>query len=98
MPSSPNNEGVVGSIGAPLTAGRSIAVDWKALPQGAPIYLSTTYPNSNQLLQRLVFAQDTGSAIIGGVRADYYWGTGDAAGENAGRMKQPGRMWLLLPN
>ena len=97
MPSSPNNDGVVGSIGAPLTSGRSIAVDWKAIPQGAPIYLSTTYPNSSQLLQRLVFAQDTGSAIIGGVRADYYWGTGDAAGESAGRMKQSGRMWLLLP-
>ena len=98
MPSSTLNDGVVGSINAPLTPGRSIAVDWKALPQGAPVYLSTTYPNSSQLLQRLVFAQDTGSAIVGAVRADFYWGTGDAAGESAGRMKQPGKMWLLLPN
>lgn len=97
MPSANNNQGPIGSIGVPLTAGRSIAVDWKAIPQGAPIYLSTTYPSSNQLLQRLVFAQDTGSAIIGGVRADFFWGSGDAAGESAGRMKQQGRMWLLLP-
>lgn len=98
MPTSPSNDGVVGAINTPLTGGRSIAVDWRAIPQGAPVYLSTTYPNSGQLLQRLVFAQDTGSAIIGAVRADFYWGTGDAAGENAGRMKQQGRMWLLLPN
>ena len=97
MPSSSSNQGPIGSIGVPLTAGRSIAVDWKAIPQGAPIFLSTTYPSSSQLLQRLVFAQDTGSAIIGGVRADFFWGSGDAAGENAGRMKQQGRMWLLLP-
>jgi membrane-bound lytic murein transglycosylase A len=48
-------------------------------------------------LQRLVFAQDTGIAIFGGVRADFYWGSGDAAAEKAGRMKQTGRMWVLLP-
>lgn len=94
----PNSDaGPIGFIGVPLTAGRSIAVDWRAIPQGAPIYLSTTYPSNGQLLQRLVFAQDTGSAIIGAVRADFYWGSGPNAGEQAGRMKQAGRLWVLLP-
>ena len=97
MPSKSITKGPIGSIGVPLTAGRSIAVDWKAIPQGAPVFLSTTYPNSNQLLQRLVLAQDTGSAIVGAVRADFYWGSGDVAGENAGKMKQSAKMWLLLP-
>ena len=97
MPPNSMNKGPIGSIGVPLTAGRSIAVDWKAIPQGAPVFLSTTYPNSNQLLRRLVMAQDTGSAIVGAVRADFYWGSGELAGENAGKMKQPAKMWLLLP-
>ncbi len=86
-----------GALGVPLTAERSIAIDLKALPLGAPVFLSTTKPLSSQALQKLVMAQDTGKAIVGGVRADYYWGSGDSAGELAGRMKQDGRMWLLLP-
>jgi len=90
-------DGPIGSIGVPLTAGRSIAVDWQSIPRGAPVYISTTDPQSTQALQRLVFAQDTGSAIVGGVRADYYWGSGDAAGDKAGKMKQVGRLWAILP-
>ena len=90
-------DGPIGSICVPLTSGRSIAVDWQAVPKGAPVYLSTTEADSGQALQRLVFAQDTGSAIVGGVRADYYWGSGDSAGEKAGKMKQVGRMWVILP-
>jgi membrane-bound lytic murein transglycosylase A len=86
-----------GALGVPLTGERSIAVDLQALPLGAPVFLATTKPLSNQSLQKLVMAQDTGKAIIGGVRADYYWGSGEAAGEIAGRMKQNGKMWLLLP-
>jgi membrane-bound lytic murein transglycosylase A len=86
-----------GALGVPLTGERSIAVDLQALPLGAPVFLATTKPLSNQPLQKLVMAQDTGKAIVGGVRADYYWGSGDSAGELAGRMKQNGRMWLLLP-
>ncbi|MDO9006614.1 MAG: 3D domain-containing protein, partial [Thiobacillus sp.] len=54
-------------------------------------------PNSTLPLNKLVMAQDTGGAIRGGVRADMFWGFGDAAGELAGRMKQRGRMWVLLP-
>jgi membrane-bound lytic murein transglycosylase A len=89
--------GPIGALGVPLTAERSIAVDLKAMPLGAPVFITTTRPLSKQTLRRLVMAQDTGTAIVGGVRADYYWGTGDAAGELAGRMKQDGQMWLLLP-
>ncbi len=90
-------DGPIGSIGVPLTAWRSIAVDWQSIPRGAPVYISTTDPQTTQALQRLVFAQDTGSAIIGGVRADFYWGSGDAAGDKAGKMKQVGRLWAILP-
>ena len=89
--------GPIGALGVPLTAERSIAIDLKAMPLGAPVFLSTTKPLSSQILQKLVMAQDTGKAIVGGVRADYYWGSGDSAGELAGRMKQDGKMWLLLP-
>jgi membrane-bound lytic murein transglycosylase A len=90
-------EGPIGSIGVPLTAGRSIAVDWQSIPRGTPVFLSSTDPQTTKPLQRLVFAQDTGSAIIGGVRADYFWGSGDSAGNSAGKMKQVGRMWAILP-
>jgi membrane-bound lytic murein transglycosylase A len=89
--------GPIGALNVPLTGERSIAIDLRAMPLGAPVFLSTTRPLSNQPLQKLVMAQDTGKAIVGGVRADYYWGSGDSAGELAGRMKQDGKMWLLLP-
>ena len=61
------------------------------------MYIATTWPNSTAPLNRLMFAQDTGSAIKGGVRADFFWGFGDAAGAQAGKMRQAGRMWVLLP-
>ncbi len=89
--------GPLGALGVPLTGGRSIAVDPRFLPLGAPVFLATTQPNSPQPLNRLVMAQDTGGAIRGGVRADFFWGFGNEAGELAGRMKQRGRMWVLLP-
>lgn len=89
--------GPVGAQGVPLSAGRSIAVDPRFVPLGAPVFLSTTYPLSERPLNRLVMAQDTGSAIKGGVRADFFWGFGAQAGREAGRMRQQGRMWVLLP-
>jgi membrane-bound lytic murein transglycosylase A len=91
-------DGPIGALGVPLTPERSIAVDPASIPLGTPVFLQTTRPLSNQPMNRLVFAQDVGSAIQGGVRADYFWGLGDEAGDLAGRMKQAGRMWLLLPN
>lgn len=90
--------GPIGALGVPLTPERSIAVDPSSIPLGTPVFLQTTRPLSNSPMNRLVFAQDTGSAIKGGVRADYFWGLGDDAGDLAGRMKQTGRMWLLMPN
>lgn len=89
--------GPQGAMGLPLTPERSIAVDPRTTPLGAPVWLATTQPNSDQPLQRLMLAQDTGGAIRGPVRADFYWGSGPTAGNQAGKMKQNGRMWLLLP-
>jgi membrane-bound lytic murein transglycosylase A len=75
-----------------------VAVDPGAVPLGAPVYVATTWPLSSRLLNRLMLAQDTGSAVRGAVRADFFWGFGDEAAREAGRMKQPLRMWVLLPN
>lgn len=86
-----------GALGVRLTAERSLAVDPRTIPLGAPVFLSTTRPSSPEPLQRLMVAQDTGGAIKGEVRGDFFWGMGDAAGELAGRMKQQGRLWLLYP-
>jgi membrane-bound lytic murein transglycosylase A len=89
--------GPKGAQGVPLTPGRSIAVDPLAVPYGTPVWLDSTEPLSSRPLQRLVVAQDTGSAIVGAVRADYFWGWGDEAEAQAGRMKQPLRAWVLWP-
>jgi membrane-bound lytic murein transglycosylase A len=89
--------GPLGAMGVPLQAGFSIAVDPMYVPLGAPVYLATTYPLSPEPLERSVVAQDAGGAIRGAVRADFFWGTGPEAGVLAGRMRQPGRFWLLWP-
>jgi membrane-bound lytic murein transglycosylase A len=89
--------GPPGAQAVPLTAGRSIAVDPKFIPLGAPVFLSTTQPSSEIPLRRLVVAQDTGGAIRGPVRADLFFGFGAEAGSQAGMMKQDGEMWLLWP-
>jgi membrane-bound lytic murein transglycosylase A len=90
--------GPIGTLGVPLTAERSIAVDPRVIPLGVPVFLSTTFPGTNQPLNRLMVAQDTGGAIAGAVRVDFFWGFGDDAGAQAGRMKQRGEKWVLLPN
>jgi membrane-bound lytic murein transglycosylase A len=92
-----NLPGPIGALGVSIEAGRSLAIDPKFIPLGAPIFLSTTQPNTNDPLERLMVAQDTGGAIRGGVRADFYWGSGDDAGRKAGSMKQQGKIWALLP-
>lgn len=101
--------GPLGAQGVPLTPGRSIAVDKDSIPYGTPVWLATTEPVAwvppaagvvappPRLLQRLVVAQDTGAAITGAVRADYFWGWSQGADLMAGRMKQPLRMWVLWP-
>lgn len=88
--------GAVGSLGVSLTAGRSLAVDPAYVPLGSFLWLQTTAPDGSAL-NRLVSAQDTGSAIKGAVRGDFFWGTGDNALKEAGRMKSRGIYFLLLP-
>lgn len=87
--------GPKGAQGVALTPGRSIAVDRQSIPYGTPVWLSTTGPATQ--LNRLVMAQDTGSAITGAVRADYFMGWGAAAGDLAGRVKQDLYLWVLWP-
>jgi membrane-bound lytic murein transglycosylase A len=87
----------LGALGVPLTNEYSIAVDPRTIPLGVPVFLATTQPNSSEPLNRLMFAQDTGGAIRGAVRADFFWGFGEYAAVRAGRMRQSGRMWVLFP-
>ena len=89
--------GPLGALGVPILSERSVAVDPKFIPLGAPVFLSTTEPNSTKPLKRMMMAQDTGGAIKGGVRADFFWGAGFEAGAKAGAMKQAGKIWVLLP-
>ncbi len=94
--------GVVGSLGTMLTPERSLAIDRRYLPLGAPLFLATTTPAPDPATpdlpwNRLMIAEDTGGAIRGPVRGDVFWGPGEAAEERAGRMKHPGKLWLLLP-
>ena len=93
----PPGDGPIGSLGVPLTAEYSVAVDRRFIPLGAPVYLASTHPTTQAPLERLLAAQDTGGAIRGVIRGDFYWGTGETAGEHAGRMRQQGRLWLLWP-
>jgi membrane-bound lytic murein transglycosylase A len=89
--------GPIGALGVPVSDGRSIAIDPRVIPLGAPVFLSTTWPRSERPLRRLMLAQDTGGAIKGAVRADFFWGFGAEAGAQAGKMRQTGRLWVLLP-
>lgn len=91
------NAGPRGALNVPLTPGRSIAIDRSILPLGAPVWLSTTMPRDGAPLQRLVMGQDVGGAIRSAVRADFFFGFGPEATENAGLMKQQGSLWVLLP-
>jgi membrane-bound lytic murein transglycosylase A len=94
----PDTEGPQGALGVPLTAGRSVAVDPRVTPLGYPMFLSAPAPAGSAIsMQRLVFAQDTGGAIRGALRADYFWGFGNEAGQKARRTRHRGQMWVLLP-
>lgn len=89
--------GPKGALGVPLTPARSVAIDPQFVPLGAPLFLSTTEAGSETTMQRLVMGQDTGGAIRGAVRADFFFGFGNEAGDKAGRMKQRGQVWVLMP-
>lgn len=97
LPLADPTSGPIGAFGVPLLAGRSIAVDTRYVPLGAPVFLATTLPASTTPMTRLVLAQDSGGAIRNPVRADFFWGSGAEAGAQAGRTRQQGRMWVLLP-
>ena len=96
-----NDKIALGAQGIGLTPGYSLAVDRKWIPLGAPLWLTTSHPKSQPkskaLLQRLMIAQDTGGAIRGAIRGDVYWGAGDRAASIAGRMRNHGTYWILLP-
>lgn len=94
LPHLPPGRGPLGAMNRSVTAMRSIAVDPKYTPLGAPVWIEKDGENP---LRRLMIAQDTGSAIKGAQRADVFFGTGDIAGEAAGRLRDPGRMVVLMP-
>lgn len=101
----PAAQGPLGSMGLPLTAGRSVAVDPRFVTAGSLVFMSTRVPKTGAPpkdpglpFQRLMIAQDTGSAVQGAHRSDIFFGTGNEAGEVAGRMRAEGRMFVLLPN
>ena len=89
-----HEDGPVGAMNRSVTAGRSVAVDPAYTPLGAPVWVEKA---GKQPIHRLMIAQDTGSAIKGAQRADLFMGTGDKAGRAAGRLRDPGRMIVLLP-
>jgi membrane-bound lytic murein transglycosylase A len=91
------SQGPKGALGVPLTPARSVAIDPKFLPLGAPLFLATTEAGSDVPMRRLMMAQDTGGAIRGAVRADFFYGFGGSAADKAGLMKQQGRIWVLMP-
>jgi membrane-bound lytic murein transglycosylase A len=94
----PDDQGAPGTLGVPLTAGRSLAVDQSVVPLGTPVFLATTDPLTNAPIQRLTIAQDTGGGIQGPNRADLFFGAGPDAQATAGSMRQPGQLYILLPN
>jgi len=87
----------VGSQGVELTPERSLAVDRKWVELGNLLWLDAEHPLKKEPLQRLMVAQDTGGAIKGTIRGDYYWGSGTEAEKMAGPMQSKGRFYLLLP-
>lgn len=87
----------IGTGGVPLTPMHSVAVDPDYIPMQTPMWLVTQDPDEIPI-QQLVVAQDTGNAIKGGIRADFFWGHGEKAFNMAGRMNQEGSYYLLLPD
>jgi len=91
-------DGPIGAEGVALTPERSLAVDKAFVPLGVPLWVTTIDPlNAGKAFNRLMVAQDTGSAIKGPVRGDIFFGFGDASARRAGNMKAKGRYYLLLP-
>ncbi len=97
LPDISPEQGPPGALGAALTPARSVAVDRKFIPLGAPLWIDTKDPLDGSKLQRLTVAQDLGGAIRGPVRADIFWGWGPDADLRAGQMREQGSVYILLP-
>ena len=97
LPLGDPNAGPVGALGVPLTPGYSVAVDRRFIPLGAPVVISSEHPVSGAPLRRLMLAQDTGGAIRGPLRFDFFWGFGTEAAAPAGRQRHDVQAWLLVP-
>ena len=92
-----SKEGASGSLGSVLTAKRNLAVDREFIPLGMPVFLNTKNPITKEAINQLMVAADVGGAIKGEIRADFFWGFGSDAFEYAGRMKEKGKMYVLMP-
>ncbi|MBP9490527.1 MAG: murein transglycosylase A [Aliarcobacter sp.] len=92
-----SNESASGSLGSVLTAKRNLAVDKDFIPLGMPVFLNTKNPVTKKPINQLMVAADVGGAIKGEIRADFFWGFGNEAFEYAGRMKEKGKMYILMP-
>ncbi|AXX93516.1 peptidoglycan N-acetylmuramoylhydrolase [Malaciobacter molluscorum LMG 25693] len=91
------NQGATGALGVELTAKRNLAVDRNYIPLGMPVFLSTSNPITKEQINKLMVAADTGGAIKGEIRADFFWGYGDKAFKYAGKMKEKGTLYILIP-
>ncbi|MDZ7817676.1 MAG: murein transglycosylase A [Aliarcobacter sp.] len=92
-----SKEGAAGSLGSVLTAKRNLAVDSEFIPLGMPVFLNTKNPVTKESINQLMVAADVGGAIKGKIRADFFWGFGPDAFNYAGRMKEKGKMYILMP-
>jgi membrane-bound lytic murein transglycosylase A len=92
-----SSKSATGSLGVPLVAQRNLAVDRNYIPLGFPVFLQTKNPVTQASIKQLMVAADTGGAIKGKIRADFYWGFGDEAANVAGKMKELGKMYVLIP-
>ena len=92
-----SNQGATGSLGTQLTAKRNLAVDRSVIPLGMPVFLSTKNPIDKKPINQLMVAADVGGAIKGNIRADFFWGYGENAFAYAGKMKEKGKMYILMP-
>ena len=91
------SQGPIGALGVSLTPHLSLAVDQTLVPYGSLLWIASTHPETKTTIAQGMLAQDTGGAIRGRVRADYFWGTGKTAGELAGITRQPLELWLIWP-
>jgi membrane-bound lytic murein transglycosylase A len=92
-----SKDGAAGSLGSVLTAKRNLAVDSDFIALGMPVFLNTKNPVTKQSINQLMVAADVGGAIKGEIRADFFWGFGPEAFDYAGRMKEKGKMYILMP-